>query len=353
MKRVLLSLVVFLALAPFASCLDTKDGLVRVKVNDLNGRVSLYRLIDIKKSTYEPLLFDTDSRTSFLGLGIDGRLQKLGESQEFKVSTRRLANGVQVEYSSPVAIVTQRIVFVRSSDSRISNGFKISYEVRNISPRDFKVRLRQVWDTILGEKSGRHFATDKVSRVEEELLFTRESETLFIASPGEQATLLMPAKNVERPDRIVVANWKRLSDSAWFYDNLMRGFSLAPYSINDSAIAVYWDDTIIKAGASRIFSHFFITGGSSVAYLEKVARSGLEIAGETAAIPAPATLPQDSSRKMLLDIEALRQLLGSLDMAIQGVDALSEDELTALLAQLESLQAADGQNSQTADGSSP
>jgi hypothetical protein len=350
MKRTLISLVVFLALASCASCLDAKDGLVRVKVNDLNGRVSLYRLTDIKKSTYEPLLFDIDSRTSFLGIGIDGRLQKLGESQEFKVGTRRLGNGILVEYSSPVATVTQRIVFARSSDSRISNGFKISYEIRNISPRDFKVRLRQVWDTILGEKSGRHFATDKVSRVEEELIFTKESTELFVASPGEQATLLMPLKGNERPDRVVAANWKRLSDSAWYYDNLMRGFSLAPYSINDSAIAVYWDDSIIKAGASKVFSHFLITGGSSVAYLEQVARSGLEIAGETAAIPAPApAAQQDTKRQMLLEIEALRQLLGSLDSAIQGDDALSEDELTSLLAQLEALQA----EQQASDGQQP
>jgi hypothetical protein len=338
MKRMIaaFALMFFSTLSVFS--LDVRDGLVRIKVEDLNGRVTLYRLAAVKESQYEALVFDTDARTSSLAISIDGRRTKLGDTQEYRISTRRNASGAEVEFASLVAVITQKISFIRSTDSQVSNGFKIVYEVRNLSSRDFKVRIRQIWDTRLGEKSSQHFATDSLSRVEEELLFTRDTDAAFIASPGETSTFMLLLKNVERPDNIVLANWKRLSDSIWYYNTLMRGFSLAPYSINDSAMALFWEDAIVKAGFSRSFTSYFLTGGSGLDFVKQVAQKGFEIVGEK---PVVVKNP-DVKKQLLLEIEAIRQLLASLDMAIDGVDSVSDDEVGSIFAQLEALETETG-----------
>ena len=51
-------------------------------------------------------------------------------------------------------------------------------------------------------------------------------------------------------DRIVFANWKRLSDASWSYEtSASRDFSLQPYSVNDSAVSQYYDPRLLAPGA--------------------------------------------------------------------------------------------------------
>ena len=48
------------------------------------------------------------------------------------------------------------------------------------------------------------------------------------------------------PDKLVLANWKRLNDSSWDYSaSSNRNFNNLPYSINDSGIALYYDGKTI------------------------------------------------------------------------------------------------------------
>jgi hypothetical protein len=57
---------------------------------------------------------------------------------------------------------------------------------------------------------------------------------------------------VTPPDKIVFANWKRLSDASWDYKtSSSRNFNLMPYSINDSAVCMYYDPVDIPASGSR------------------------------------------------------------------------------------------------------
>jgi len=347
MKKAI-ALIVMASLIVAALCaLDVRGGLVRVKIDEINGRVTLYRLAAVKGTQYEPLVFDTDARTSSLVAALDGRILKLGDTQEYRIAVRKIANGAEVEFASQVAAVTQRIVFIRSADSRIFNGFRITYEVKNLTARDAKARLRQIWDTTQGEKASVHFSTDTIARVEEEMIIARGEAPLYIASPGENASLMLLLKDVDGPDRVVLANWKRLADSTWFYDTLMKGFSMPPYSVNDSAMALYWDDFIVKAGSSKSVSCYFLTGGAGLEFTRQVTKNGYAIVGEAAVAPpaaqvqpaqAPAAASEEARQKLLLDIEALRKLLGNLDTAIQTVDAVTEEQLQALLAELQTVQ---------------
>jgi hypothetical protein len=337
MKRTAAILLLLLtASALFA--LDVRDGLVRVVVDETNGRAILYRLTTVKGTQYEALTFDDDARTSFLAVSLDGRKIKLGESQEFKIGVKRLSNGAAIEYSSPVLSILQRIEFIRSTDSNIYNGFKISYEVRNLAPRDSKLALRQIWDTRLGEKSGVHFISNTTSRFDTEQIFQGDTMVPYLVSPGDTASLCLFLDQVARPDIVVIANWKRLSDSEWLYDTLMRGFSLAPYSINDSALGLYWNEIILKGGSTATFSSYFLAGGEGLEFV-KLLKAGVTLANEPIVAPkAPVSSVKD---KLLLDIEALKKLLASIDTAIGTVDTVKDEEVQSLLDQVSSFESAE------------
>jgi len=337
MKRNAFALIFFLAVLSLVFSFDVKDGLMRIRVEELNGRVTLYRLITVTGSQYEALIFDTDARTSSLTISVDGRRIKLGDTQEYKIGTRRIEHGAEIVYTSPAIVVVQRIEFVRSTDSRVYNGFHVSYEVRNVLQRDSKISLRQIWDTRLGEKSGVHFSTGAVPRIEEEMTFTAEKMPPFIVTPGESVSFALLLEGVMRPDAVTLANWKRLSDSAWEYATPMRGFSQAPYSMNDSALGLFWNDTIVKAGASVTFHSYFLSGGSGVEFTRTLKDSGFQIAGQ---IEAPTPVRKELP---LLEIDDILLLLQSLDSAIYSIDAVTDREIEDILLRLQDLRSREAQ----------
>ena len=291
MRWFLATLAIFLISATSAiSALDVRGGLVRVVVDETTGCALLYRLSPAQGSLYDSLLFDSDARTSFLTISLDGRKIRLSESQEFRMSIRRLADGANIEFSSPVLQLVQRIEFVKSTDSAIFDGFRITCEVRNLSKRDSKFALRQIWDTSLGEKSGVHFIANGISHFDAEMIFQGETMVPFLISPGNRSSLGLILDQTSRPDTVVVANWKRLSDSLWFYDMPTRGFSHPPYSIHDSAIGLYWNEILLKSGASRSFTHYLLTGGEGQEFAKSL-RSGLSIEGGEPANPAATPSP--------------------------------------------------------------
>jgi len=228
---------------------------------------------------------------------------------------------------------------VKSTDSRIYNGFKISYEAKNIGPRDLKLALKQIWDTYLGEKSGLHFITNNIARFDSETIFQGDTMVSFLVSPGESASLGLLLDQLARPDLVIVANWKRLADSVWSYETLTRGFSLSPYSINDSALGLYWNEIILKSGDSHVFTHYLLSGGEGQEFVKNL-KTGVTIANEPVITPDPAT--SSSKGKLLLDIQELKTLLVSLEAVIGSVDTVKNESVQSLLDRLTALEASLG-----------
>lgn len=334
MKKALLALF-FVGSVFSLSALDIRDGLVRIRIDEINGRVLLYRMTNVSGSQYEPIFFDSDPRTSTLMVSIDGRKARLGDSSEYKFNVRRTATGAEVEYSSVVATITEKISFIKSLDSRVSNGFKVEYVIKNLSSREYKVMLRRIWDTRLGEPKGRHFSSNLSDKIEDEQVFTAESPESYVMTPGESASMAVLLAKVPRPDAVVIANWKRLSDAAWMYSTYMKGFSMAPYSLNDSAIGFFWDERILKPGASVVFTSYLVTGGPWTEFRDALISGGYGINED---LPGVQLTETGIARKNPgLDIEAIRQLLALLDSAIDNIDAISESDITMLMNQVDDL----------------
>lgn len=359
MKRAILFSIWFsLALASI-SALDVRDGLVRVATDDLTLRPMLYRLVNVAgKSKYEPLWYDGDPRTSFIVLDVDNRIYRLGSSKEYQTTQRRLPNGIEIEYRSITSRLTQRITFAALAGSRISNGFTVELEVENYTSRDMKVKLKEVCDTWLGEQQGDHFALKTNPKVVDELALDRSSNEPYIVSPGQNASVALLLDIPASPDTTVIANWKRLSDAPFGYGSeFMRGFTLAPYSANDSALGLFWNESIVPAKGIISVRSLWLSGGPGREFVpwlaenyppqQKSGDNGGAQGSPLDATPSPQNpdVPVEPSSSAApaqaepasFDVSDLQTLIEKIDDALKNIEVISDSDVDTLLNQLNAL----------------
>ncbi len=230
-------------LPPSLGALELREGLVRLELDEEAGSFSLYYLADIAANRYVPLFFDQDPETSGTAV-LDGNpFHRLGASGGFSLETRRTREGGRFMWTSGSIEVIQDFSFVASRGSRLANGVQIVTTVANRSEETRNIGLRILLDTTLGEAQPAHFLVDGEEEVTRE---TSVSSARYWVSPSANTPGLglrysLRGDGVSRPDRVVFANWKRLVESSWDYAvRESRTFSLLPYSINDSAAAMYY-----------------------------------------------------------------------------------------------------------------
>lgn len=328
MKHIAATVSILIACAIGLQALEAREGLVKLVVDESTARISVYRLVDVTKDRYEPLLFDSDPRTSFATLSVDGRLYKLGDAAEFRPTTKRTDTGAQIEFRSASVVVRQILDFARSDGSALADGLRVSFEIENISEGEASLGLRYLLDTWLGEKSGIHFETDKRPRISQETAILPDSDDSWVATPGEKASFMVQfsGPGIDRPDKVLLANWKRLSDAPWSFDvNPQRNFTLVPYSINDSAIALYWEPAPVAQGATRRFS-FAMGNFNEKGYPTGNAKSSTEAIFSSTVLGAKAP---DAATSMAADLVAVRDLVSRIDMAVAEGGTISPDELAA------------------------
>jgi len=342
-------MLMFAAGLGMAAAIDIKDGLVRIATDDLTLRPMLYRLVNVAgKSKYEPLWYDGDPRTSFIVADVDGRIYRMGSSQEYQTIQRRISNGIEIEYKSITTRVTQRIMFAALAGSRVANGFTIELQVDNFTSRDIKVSLKEVCDTWLGEKQSNHFALKSNPNVIDETSLDASSNEPYVVSPGQNASIALLLNTTQGPDSVIIANWKRLSDSQFAYDSeLMRGFTLAPYSTNDSALGLYWNERIVPAKGSVSVASQWLTGGPGSEFMPWLAQNYTPPPAPDASIPQDSTAdqttaPTDQSQSALpastaFDVSDIEAVINKIDSALQNIDTLSEADLQSILSELDTL----------------
>jgi hypothetical protein len=338
MRRILASALILFALGTaIAPALEIKSGIVKVVIDESNARISVYKLVDVAKGRFEPLLFDIDPRTSYASLSFAGRISKLGDSAEYRFVVTKTELGARIEFRSAYCLVTEDLDFVTSAGSALADGIKLSFTVTNLSQQDAAIGMRLVLDTWLGEKGGTHFKTDLQPRISEESSLTAASADSWIESPGDKASMMVVLKGsgFPSPDKVVLANWKRLNDESWSYAAVSgRSFTLLPYSVNDSALALYWMPAELAKGTSRTYSTIlgvfnekgFPAGGST---------------GGTSALYAQALsgqVPTDPAAAMAQDLLTARDLVAKIDQAIASGKPLSAEEIAAWLKILDSLE---------------
>jgi hypothetical protein len=336
MKRYLAVLALCVSAAGMLGAIELTNGRMKLSLDERNGRFSLYYMTDVSKKSYVALLDDKESRTTYPTLYIDQKAYKLGEAAEFRVSASKDGSGYLVQYRSSMAVVRQYFSFVASPGSPLADGLSIRFEIENVSERDLSVGLRYLFDTWLGERENAHFMSSAPVLLANETLLQSGFDERHLASVGMGASVhFVLAAPATKPDRIIASNWKRLNDSAWSLEvNPARNFTLMPYSINDSALALFYDPAVLKRAAVRGVS-VLLSGASPGSYAQAQAQT----ASATPAAPSgSAPIEPSAQLDVMADLISARSLLASINEALARGEEPSADQLAAfsdLLSRLE------------------
>ena len=342
MKRLSIVLIAAAMLVSAASGLELKDGRMRLVIDDRNGRFALYYLEDVTRNRYVPLLYAEETRTTYPTLVFDQKTYKLGDASDFRVTVARDGpSGARIEFKSSFCVVKQTFAFVTSPGAAMSDGVLISFSMENVAQKDAPIGLRLLFDTWLGEKAQAHFRAQSAGALLGETILSGDFKDAWVRSSGDadaasslaglQVQLAAPST---KPDRLVAANWKRLNDSAWSFEaSPSRNFTLLPYSINDSALALYYDPVVVRPGSTRGVSIFLSQSNDGY----PVDASGAAAIGPSITAPSE-TAPLDE----MVDLIAVRNVLEAINAAIASGVEVSEaqrQELEAILSRLEARKA--------------
>jgi hypothetical protein len=333
------------ALLPDAAwALDLADGRIRLTLYEGIGRFSISCVTKGQNGIAVPLLAAQDPRTTTLSVVVGNRVYRLGESSEFSEKAEKVPGGGRFTWKSSFLQVTETFTFIASTGSPVTDGVRIDLNLKNSSEKDASIGARYLFDTYLGESSFVHFRTDTLTKLTHELALSPADKALYWVSPlsgnAEELGLqvMLSGTGVTSPDRAVFANWKRLSDSPWSYDvSGSRNFSLLPYSVNDSAVAQYYEPRPVAKGADvtitlalgKFTRDGFSFGAPSVAQ-ESTPAATQASAAQSA---APSTAPGPDRQALLADLAAVDRILARLDGALSSGAPVPDDEL----AQMESI----------------
>ncbi len=251
MKHLAAGLFIFLCILPamYLHGLDYVVGNYNLGIFEENGHFSLsYR----KQTSHVPLLDNENPRSSFIEILYNNRIIRLANESVFYITVLETDEAIIVQYDLGGIIVEERFSFLRQENRILA--VKITYSIHNNSGNDVFIGIRNILDTVLGESEAAHFSTQNDGAVFDELMFlpdpdNSDTDNSYILSANETDQLAIYFWGKTGPDKVLLANWKRLSDSNWEYTvQNGRNFTEAPLSINDSAVALVFEPRTIGEG---------------------------------------------------------------------------------------------------------
>lgn len=344
MMRALLATLVlcFMGRVPL-SALDVADGRIRLTLHEGIGRFSISCQTKGSAGTFVPFLAAQDPRTSTLSIVVGNHVYRMGESSDFVESVEKTATGARFIWKSTFLQVTETFTFISSAASSLTNGVRIDLSLKNLSEQEISVGVRYLFDTYLGESSFVHFKTDTLSQLTHELTLTAADKPLYWESPlaGDSEDfgfeVMASGQGITTPDKIVFANWKRLSDASWSYDtSAVRNFSQLPYSVNDSAVSQYYDPRPIPhAGEATItlamglYTKEGFTGASVTTQdFTTAVQQSLQVAKSAPDLTAAAQA----------DLTTVDQILAKIDALVAAGGTISPSDLALLQSALKDLE---------------
>lgn len=319
--------------------IDLRDGRVLVSLDERTARFSVHYLADAARNRYVSLLSEQDARTSYPTLAWSGKFYRLGESPDFKITVRKEGANAVVEYRSSFALVRQTVLFLRSRGAPDADGVLVEFAIENLSGNPAFAGLRILLDTYQGERGKRHFEIDGTGVVGAELSLADASVPARLLTPGDSGASLqvqLSGEGLTRPDRLVLSNWKRINDAEWGFDaSPGRSFTLLPFSIEDSAAALYFEPSELRSGGTRIVR--IALGNRTESGYSTSPLPGAPTAAASAQ-PTMAVTP-DPFVGARTDIAALREILSRIDALLAAgaaPDPAQVEEIRRLLGSIRS-----------------
>jgi len=313
MKRFLAAVLVLLASASFLFSLETRRGQIRILLDEDKGTFSIYH--SPRGEEEKSFFVSQDPRTTGITLLVNNRLFRMGQNSTFRQEAVLTDSGCAYVWTSPSLKAVLDFVFVSSDGSSYSDGVRLLLTLENLSRNSQNVGVRFLFDTWLGETGRYHFSLSDLSAVEGEKELSGGFPDYWTSGDSGASTrlqVMLKGKGTTPPARVIFANWKRLNETSWNYDtHSSRNFNFLPYSINDSAVAQYYDIQPLEPAASREIS--ILLGLFSD-------RGFTEITPAAAALAAEPVVPVEPGNDETL-LEAVRVDLTQVNKVLQQIEA--------------------------------
>lgn len=233
-----------------------EDGRIRLVLDEAAGRFSIYYMTDVDKKTFEPLFWDRDKKTSFIGVMLNKAEYRMGETLRFRVYLRGTDFRPALVFESPLVRIIVEFSFIRTASSGVSNGVRVDMKMENWGEKSIDIGMRLVVDTFLGEGAKPDFRTN-LRAIESELMIDQSERDQWWLSRNNKYGLMgsLFVDGTDPPSSIHFVNWKRLY-SATFKPEYVptRNFNEMPFSIRDSAVCYYLDPAPLEKWESRTWT---------------------------------------------------------------------------------------------------
>jgi len=216
--------------------------------------------------------------------------------------------------------------------------------VKNLGEADQRVGIRLLVDTYLGEENSAHFALaggTKVAKETEYISSNMIQNWVSGSSRTEDAPALVfvtVGDGITTPDRIIFANWQRLNDSSWAFETSgTRSFSNLPYSINDSAVAQYYNPGIVEAGGQRSVVAVMGYSAARLYDLSGTADTSTDTASRLLDSVTSTSNIADPVLAVRADLQVVERLLESVSEYLADTESATEEDIELLQEVLEEL----------------
>ena len=331
--KVIIMFLLFFAVSSSLFCLELKEGRIKVVLHENMGRFSVYYLHDLSNNEYTALYLDQDPRTTSLSIIENNKVYRMGESSDFRQVIESTNDGAKFIWRSSSLEVTEELSFINSPSSPVSDGILVTITVTNIAETKRSVGIRYIFDTYLGEENGTHFETGTVKRISGETSYFKYNLPEYINSPSgadrfEGFQIMLDGSGTTKPDKVVLANWKRMNDATWDYNvKASRNFNQLPYSINDSGIGLYYNQQNITPGSSETVK-IAMGAYSSEGFSAEKNSTKSEIADVfNQTMNTGSGGSQDIKLSVQTDLLTINELLKKIDKKIEADDPPTDSEV--------------------------
>ncbi|MGC8841426.1 MAG: hypothetical protein ACP5QZ_08240 [Candidatus Sumerlaeaceae bacterium] len=233
---------------------------------------------------------------------------------------------------------------IRSKESSEPDSLRIVLDISNLQDTEVSLGVRYTLDTYLGERSSTPFRTAQIPAITRETAFVPDRENWYLLSEDPERNIglliLLQGEGVTPVERVVLANWKRLSDAPWEYTvNPIRTFTLLPYSINDSAVALYYPVSPLKPKETRRIVTVLGNKGSGTYLVEtpRLEGSSLKDLERFLQPMNEESKGEDPRARLLAELSRLEDFLDRISRRVSDSTPVSREEIEAYRKVLEEL----------------
>jgi hypothetical protein len=299
---------------------EFNEGNIRLIINEKTGLFSLFFLTDPVTRRYEPFFVNKNPQTSFLSVNVNGKSFRPDKDKNFRVKVETFRGNPVIMRDSRVLEVTEIFTFIKTANSVVANGVKITIYIKNKTGKQAIFGMRALFDTYLGEGYGKVPFVINGQNITKETIVKDLSDDSYWVSRGKNLSIMGNIASPlvgsgKNPDFIHFANWKKFYNAIWKAPyNEGLSFTDTLYTINDSAVCYYYEGVPLQPEQS-FHSIIFLTAEDTDGFFK---------------LPNNLDLAAVNSNDNQADLQALQALLDRLDHFIAGEIELSDLELTEI-----------------------